>query len=157
MRTRPMETNRAHSYLALATVAMLAMAVAAPGAAQAQDGPVANAPTGRAMIVAAIQKIDPGTIGTERDEGSPSNDELEQSTTAAVQSGDVTSDQATLIVGASRPAPEPEAWEGFRRSMAGAATSSCFGSEALPHRELAVQGLLRLPFLVLAAADGTCR
>jgi hypothetical protein len=52
---------------------------------------------------------------------------------------------------------DPEAWDGFRQSVSGAATSSCFAPDALSHEEFAVQGLLRLPFLVRAASDGTCR
>ena len=53
--------------------------------------------------------------------------------------------------------PSPEAWEGFERSVSGAAMSSCLGPDALSHRGFAVEGLLRLPFLVGAAAAGTCR
>ena len=52
---------------------------------------------------------------------------------------------------------ESEPWDSFRHTVAGAATSSCFGSDALPHEELAVEGLLRLPFLVHAAATSACR
>jgi hypothetical protein len=138
---------------------MLAVTVAAPRAAQAKEPPVTNVHPERATIVAAVPKFDPGTIRTDRDDRSPSR-EPEQSTSAPVQSGDVTSDQTTLVVGASRLAPEPEIWDGFRRSVAEAATSSCFDPHALSHQdhqELAVEGLLRVPFLVRAVADGTCR
>jgi hypothetical protein len=78
---------------------------------------------------------------------------------SATQSNDVTSSEATasVTVDADLPAPEPGPWDGFRRSVADAATASCFDSHALAHQEFVADGLLRLPFLVQAATDGTCR
>ena len=157
MRTRSIETNRAYPCLALATVALLVATLATPGAAYAEEQPVAGAPP---MLVAAIQRIDPSTIGTDPDKGTlPPGDGRDPSAAASLREIDVNSDQATasVIVGARLPDPEPDAWDGFRQSMASAATSSCFDPDALPHQGLTVQGLLRLPLLVTGAADGSCR
>jgi hypothetical protein len=160
MLTRSIEAKRVFPRLALVTVAMLAVTLATPGAAQAKEGPVADAPAEPAMLVAASQRIDPTSVGTDRDKGtSPLEDGREQSATVSSRSGDVTSDQVTasLIVDANLPDREPGEWDSFRRSLASAATSSCFGPDALSHQEFAAEGLLRLPFLVGAAADGACR
>jgi len=64
---------------------------------------------------------------------------------------------ASVIVDEHLLAPEPDRWEGFRHSVADAATASCFDPHALAHQEFVVEGLLRLPFMVQAATDGTCR
>jgi hypothetical protein len=51
------------------------------------------------------------------------------------------------------PAAESDPWEGFRQSVSNAAVPSCFSQDAVPF----AQGLLRLPFLLGAAAVGKCR
>jgi hypothetical protein len=156
MRTRSMETNRAFLHLALATVAMLAVTLAAPGAAMAKEGFVADTSAKRPMLLSVI---DPGVTVTGRDaDRSASEDGRESTATASLQADDAGSDQGTdsLIVRANLADPEAGAWDGFRRSMAGAATSTCSGRYALAHQEFVAEGLLRVPFLVRGAVDGTC-
>jgi len=51
------------------------------------------------------------------------------------------------------PNPEPDSWESFRQSISNAAVPDCLGQQAVP----SVQGLLRAPVLVYAAAAGKCR
>jgi len=160
MRTRAIETYGASSSLTLATLAMLAVALTTPGAAQAEEQLVARGPQGPAMVVAAVEKIDPSRIGAERDHGTaPPEGARENSATVSVRSHDAASDPATLslTVAADLPGLQADAWDSFRRSIAGAATSSCFDAAAPSQQDFAAEGLLRLPFLVQAAADGTCR
>jgi hypothetical protein len=45
----------------------------------------------------------------------------------------------------------------FGRRLADAATPSCLDSSAAQHALFVPEGLLRMPFLVNAAADGSCR
>jgi hypothetical protein len=154
MRTRSIAVNHPFPYLALATVAMLAVLLAAPGGARAQRQPVAEVPATAATL------IEPNTVDLDRaaDTSRP-GDGTEYSAGATSQSNDVTSTQvpASVIVGEHLPALEANPWDGFRQSVADAATASCFDSHALAHQEFVVEGLLRLPFLVQAATDGTCR
>jgi hypothetical protein len=145
MRTLSIHPNGPFSHLGLAAAAMLAvaLALAASNASEAQERAADNAPTSAATLVAAIRPIDP-TLD-------------QHPTTDTWQSTPITAGEATdsVIVGANLP--DPEAWDSFDRSMSSAATSSCFGPDALPHGEFAVEGLLRLPFLVRAAAASSCR
>jgi hypothetical protein len=134
MRTRSIHPNGPYPYLRFVAAAMLAVALAASNASQAQERPADNAPTSATALAAATRPIDPTDVGFD-----PAGGEATDS----------------IIVDANLP--DPEAWDNFDRSVAGAATSSCFGPEALPHGEFAVEGLLRLPFLVRAAAASSCR
>jgi hypothetical protein len=160
MRTRSIAVNHPFPYLALAIVALLAVLLAAPGGARAQQQPVAEVPATAATLIASIGKIEPNTVDLDRaDDTSPPEDGTEYSAGATSQTNDVTSTQVTasVIVGEDLPAPEPDPWDGFRQSVVDAAKASCFDSHALAHQEFVVEGLLRLPFLVQAATDGTCR
>ena len=160
MRTRSIALNHAFSYLALVTAAMLAVLLAAPGGARAQQKPVAEVRATAATLIASIGKIEANTVDLDRSaDTSRTEDGTEYSVGATSQSNDVTSTPVTasVIVGEHLPAPEPDPWDGFRHSVADAATASCFDSHALAHQEFVVEGLLRLPFLVQAATDGTCR
>jgi hypothetical protein len=61
----------------------------------------------------------------------------------------------SVSVGASLPRGEP--WLDFDRSVAAAAVPSCLDPRAAQHALFVAEGLLRMPFLVSAAADGACR
>jgi hypothetical protein len=50
-----------------------------------------------------------------------------------------------------------DSWPAFGRRLTDAATPSCLDSSAAQHALFVPEGLLRMPFLVSAAADGTCR
>ena len=113
----------------LAAIAMLALALAAGNAAHAQEV-AAGAQISTAALLATVQVVDPAEAG-------------------------VTVAPATVTGGLNLP--DPELWDGFRHSVSDAAASSCFDPHALAHEGLAVQGLLRLPFLVQAAAASACR
>ena len=64
----------------------------------------------------------------------------------------------TIEVTSERPTGVPsDPWEGFSRSVAGAAAPNCFSPTALPQQPIQVQGLLALPLLLRAAAVGKCR
>jgi hypothetical protein len=160
MRIRSIAANHAHPCLGMATSAMLAVTLAASNGVHAQERAVADAQPGAAAVVASVQRIDPTSVdlntATEKGMRYP-EDGTGQPVTDTWQSIDTAVDPETssVIVGAHLPNPEP--WDTFDRSVSGAATSSCFGPDALPHAEFAVEGLLRLPFLVRAAAAGTCR
>jgi hypothetical protein len=61
----------------------------------------------------------------------------------------------SVFVGPSLPRAQP--WLDFDRSVAGAAVPSCLDSRAAQHALFVAEGLLSMPFLVSAAADGACR
>jgi hypothetical protein len=59
---------------------------------------------------------------------------------------------------AERPTEQPpDSWESFRQSVTQTATPGCLQPDALRREPFAAQGLLRLPFLLHAAAVGNCR
>ena len=60
---------------------------------------------------------------------------------------------AVEVTGERPSGAESDSWESFRQSVSSAATPDCLDPNAFP----AVQGLLRLPFLLHAAAVGKCR
>jgi hypothetical protein len=60
-----------------------------------------------------------------------------------------------VLVGASLPRAQP--WLDFDRSVAAAAVPSCLDPRAAQHALFVAEGLLSMPFLVSAAADGACR
>jgi hypothetical protein len=145
MRTRSIDAKRAHPGTGLAAVAALVVTLAACGGARAAGQ--------------ATQALEVAVVAMQR--GSAAS--WQGLATADVQASAATpvapvqqTDPITVDLVGARP-DNPEAWDGFRRSVSGAATSSCFGPDALPHQEFAVEGLLRLPFLVQAAAAGACR
>jgi len=158
MQTRSIDAKPAHRPIGRAVAVMMVVTLAACNAVQAQQA--ADVQPGAATVVATLQPNDPSYLGLERASGKPAGlleDETPQSSSDSSQSTDTTIDQAigSMTVSASLPRSEP--WDGFRRSVATAATSSCFGPDALPHEEFAVEGLLRLPFLAHAAATSACR
>ena len=61
----------------------------------------------------------------------------------------------SVFVAASSRRSEPSV--DFGRSVADAAVPSCLDPRVIEHALFVTQGLLRMPFLVNAAADGTCR
>jgi len=159
MQTRSIDARRAHPRIGLAAAAILAVTLATCNAVQAQE-PAADVQPGTATLMATVQPIDPTYVGPDRasgkamaflEEGTP------QSTAGRSQSTDIAADQAGMSVTVSANLPESEPWDDFRRSVAGAATPSCFGPDALPHEEFFVEGLLRLPLLARAAASSECR
>lgn len=159
MQTRSIDARGANPHVGLASAAMLVVTLVTCGTVQAQ-GRAADVQPGAATVVATVRPIDPTYVGPDPADGKVSGfleDGTPQSTAGASQSTDVTVDEATISVTLSANSLESEPWNSFRHSVAGAATSSCFGPDALPHEELAVEGLLRLPFLVHAAATGACR
>jgi hypothetical protein len=65
---------------------------------------------------------------------------------------------STIEITSERAATVPsDPWEDFRQSVATAPTPSCFSSDPMPQEQFEPQGLLRLPFLLHAAAVGKCR
>jgi hypothetical protein len=114
---------------------MLAVALAASGGAQAQ-GNSTQAP--QVWRVASLEGVT-------------------QYAQASTSQTDIPLDPGASLVIVGADFPKPESWDAFGRSVSGAATSSCFGADALSHQGLVVEGLLRLPFLLHAAAAGTCR
>jgi hypothetical protein len=160
MQTRSIDARRAYPRIGLAPAAMLVVALATCNAVQAQER-AAHAQPSAATLVATVQPLDPTYVGPDRASGksvATLEDGTPQSTAGTSQSTDMAGDRAStsLTVSANLP-PESEPWDRFGHSVAAAATSSCFGPDALPHEELAVEGLLRLPFLVHSAATGACR
>jgi hypothetical protein len=159
MRTQSIDSRRANPKVGGAAAAMLLVTLVACGAVQAQER-AADVQQGAATVVAAVRPIDPTYVDPDpasgRVLGFP-EDGAPQSTAGSSESTDVTVDEAGVSVTVSANSLESEPWDSFRQSVAGAATSSCFGPDALPHEELAVGGLLRLPFLVHAAAASACR
>jgi hypothetical protein len=159
MRPRSIDPKRASPSAGLVTAAMLAATLIAFDAAQAQERTPYIEP-GAAAVMAAVQPIDPTQVGHDQASGKGPRhleDATQHSATDNSQFTDTTVGRATGSLTVSANFPDPEAWDGFRHSVSGAATSSCFDPDALSHEEFAVQGLLRLPFLVRAASDGTCR
>jgi len=137
---------------------MLAVTLAVSGAAQAQAaaGPHESVPT----LLASVQQIDPTYVDPNQPggKGLPYLEDLTPDSEADIaQLTDLAVGQPTRLATAGANVPDPEQWDDFRHSVSSAATSSCFGPDALPHEEFAVQGLLRLPFLVRAASAGACR
>jgi hypothetical protein len=159
MQIRSIGTRSAYPRIGLAAAAMLMATLATCDAVQAQER-AANVPPSAATVVATVEPIDPTYVGPERanrkaravlEDGTP------QPAAGTSQSPDITVDQPSSSMTVSANLAESEPWDGFRHSVAGAATSSCFGPDALPHEQLVVEGLLRLPFLVHAAAASACR
>jgi hypothetical protein len=159
MRPRSINAKHASASTALMTAAMLAGTLIAFGAAEAQERLPYIQPSA-ATLMAAVQPIDPRQVGLDQASGRrPQHleDATQHSATDNSQLTDITAGRVTGSLIVSANFRDPEAWDGFRQSVSGAATSSCFAPDALSHEEFAVQGLLRLPFLVRAASDGTCR
>jgi hypothetical protein len=158
MRTRSIDLTRARAHLGLATVALMTVTLAVSGGAQAQAaaGPHVSAPT----LVVSVQQIDPTYVDPSQPTGKglPYLEDLTPDSEADIaQLTELAVGQPAGLTAAAANLPDPEQWDDFRHSVSGAATSSCFGPDALPHEEFAVQGLLRLPFLVRAASEGVCR
>jgi hypothetical protein len=159
MRTRSLDARRSYPRFSLAAATMLALTLAAGDAAQAQERAPDVQPAAT-PLVAIIQAIDPTDVGVDPASGvraGPVDDAVPEPTADGPQAADSTLDQATSSVTVSATLPKSDRWDAFRESVGSAATPSCFGSDALPHEEFAVDGLLRLPFLAQAAATGTCR
>jgi hypothetical protein len=155
MRIRSIEARPAHPRIARGAAVALVAALLACGAAQAQE-----AQPGAATLVAAVRAIDPARVGPGRASGKAVEsraDGTPQSSAGASPPTDSAIDQAVGSVTVSAAARQSQPWDGFRRSVASAATPDCFGPDALSHEEFAAQGLLRLPFLAHAAATGACR
>jgi hypothetical protein len=160
MGTRSIDAKRtAYPTIGLAAAAMLAVALATSGAVKAQERGAGVQPSA-VTLVAAVRPIDPTYVGPGRASGkaleSP-GDVMPQSSAGASQPTNSTVDQAINSVTVSAAVRQSDPWDGFRNSVASAATPSCFGPDALPHEELATEGLLRLPFLAHAAATSACR
>ena len=160
MGTRSIDAKRtAYPTIGLAAAAMLVVTLAACSAAQAQERGADVQPSA-ATLVASIRSIDPAYVGPGRASGKAGESAGEgtpQSAAGSSQSTDSTIDQAISSVMVSAAVRQSEPWEGFRHSVASAATPSCFGPDALSHEGFATEGLLRLPFLAHAAATSACR
>jgi hypothetical protein len=159
MQTQSIESRRPNPNVHRAAAAMLVVTLVASSAVRAQERAADMQPSA-ATVVATVRPIDPTYVDPDPASGRALgflDDGTPQSTAGTSQSTDVTVDEAGISVTASANPLESEPWDSFRHSVAGAATSSCFGPDALPHEEFAVQGLLRLPFLVHAAATSACR
>lgn len=141
------------------TAAMLTATLIAFDAAQAQERTAYVQPSA-ATVIAAVQPVDAAYVGPGRASGkaveSPGHG-TPQPSPGASQPTDNTIDQATSSVTVSAAVRQSDPWDGFRHSVASAATPSCFGPDALPHEEFAAEGLLRVPFLAHAAATSACR
>ena len=160
MRISSIDAKRtAHPTIGLAAAAMLVVTLVACSAVKAQERAVDVQPSALALV-AAVRPTDPAYVGQGRASGkaveSP-GDGTPQTSTGASQATDSTIDQAIGSVTVSAAVPQSKPWDGFRQSVASAATPSCFGVDALSHEEFATQGLLRLPFLAHAAATSACR
>jgi hypothetical protein len=66
-------------------------------------------------------------------------------------------DEAPGSVVAGATSLHAQAWADFRRGVADAAAPDCIDPGAVAHQTFIVEGLLRIPFLARAAADGSCR
>jgi hypothetical protein len=159
MKNRLKVANRAPAWLAVAAGVMLAVMLTASNAAWAQARSAADAKANGAALVAAVQPIDPTYVDFGQGEGKGLR-YLEEATpdleAGSAEFSDIAVDQATASVTVGANFTDPELWDSFRQSVSGAAASSCFGPEALAHEQFAVEGLLRLPFLVHAAAASAC-
>ncbi|HUD25678.1 MAG TPA: hypothetical protein VMQ45_08340 [Burkholderiaceae bacterium] len=159
MKNRLRAANRAPAWLAVAAGAVLAVTLAASDAARAQARSAAHAKANGEALVAAVQTIDPAYVDFGQGGGKGLR-YLEEETpdleAGSAEFSDIAVDQATASVTVGANFPDPELWDSFRQSVSGAAASSCFGPEALAHEQFAVEGLLRLPFLVHAAAASAC-
>jgi hypothetical protein len=124
----PYVTGRTHLRVGLA-VAALAITLAACAGAQAQGWP--------------------------DDVAFPSADETQNSAGAGSQW--TTTDRASDSVVVNGDPSHSELWADFRRTVADASVPSCFSSDAQSHEALLAEGLLRMPILLGAAANGTCR
>ena len=160
MRISSIDAKRtAHPTIGLAAAAMLVVTLVACSAVKAQERGAdvrPSAPT----LVAAVRPIHPAYVGqgwTSGNAAESPGDGTPQSSASASQGTDGTIDQAIGSVTVSAAVPQSNPWDGFRHSVASAATPSCFGLDALSHEEFATQGLLRVPFLAHAAATGACR
>jgi hypothetical protein len=161
MQTRSIDVKRANPGTDLATALMLAVTFAgfagAPSPGNATQVPQV------ATLLATVRQIDP--IYADLNQGGPNRGKVtlfpEDGTpypeVGTLQSTDITVDQGTGSVLVRATFPDPEPWENFGRSVSGGAMPNCFGPDAVSHEGFAVQGLLRLPFLVHAAAAGACR
>lgn len=167
MLARSIDPKRASPSTGLMTAAMLMATLIAFDAAQAQERDAYIQPRA-ATVMAAVQPVDPAYVGPGRAGGQaaePPAEATPQSSPAAspptdstIDSAiDSTIDQETSSVTVSAAARQSDPWDGFRHSVASAATPSCFGPDALPHEEFAAEGLLRAPFLAHAAATSACR
>jgi hypothetical protein len=159
MRARSIDPKRASSSNGLMTAAMLMATLIALDAAQAQERTPYIQPSA-ATVMAAVQPIDRADVGPGRASGKAVESPGEgtpQSSAGAAEPTDSTMDQATSSVTVSAAVRQSEPWDGFRHSVASAATPSCFSLDAQSHEEFAAEGLLRLPFLAHAAATSACR
>jgi ABC-type transport system substrate-binding protein len=136
MRTRSIDAKWALPRLGLVVAATLVATLTACNSAQAQER-AADAQPSKPTLVATVQSIQPTSVDPGEANGAV--------------------DQAISSLTVSANIPESEPWDSFRQSVAAAAAPSCFGPDALAHEEFAVKGLLRLPFLVRAAAASACR
>ena len=160
MRTRSIDPKRGYAGLGLATAAMLTLTFAVTNPTQAQERAAADPQSSATTLVAPVQQIDPTAVDLNQPGGKGLpylEDAMQHPAQDPSQLTDITVEEAAGLVTVGANFPDPEQWDGFRQSVAGAATSSCLGPDALPHEEFAVEGLLRLPFLVRAASAGECR
>jgi hypothetical protein len=160
MRTRSIDANRGYPVLGLAAAVMLAATFAACNPAQAQERAAVDVQASATTLIAAVQRIDPTYVDLNQASWKGLRyveDATLHSAADTLQSTDITVGPATGPMIVSANFPNPELWNSFRHSVSGAATSSCFGPDALSHEEFAVEGLLRLPFLMGAASAGACR
>ena len=160
MQTRSIDARRAYPRIGFAAAAMLIVALATCNAVQAQER-AADVQPSAAALVATVQPLDPTYVGPDRASGKSVaflEDGTPQSTAGTSPSSDMAGVQASTSLTVSADLlPKSEPWDRFGHSVAGAARSSCFGPDALPHEEFVVDGLLRLPLLVHAAATSGCR
>jgi hypothetical protein len=160
MRTRSIDPKRASAGLGLAMAAILALSFAVINPARAQQRAAADVQASATTLVAAVQQIDPTSVDLNQlsGKGLPYlEDATQHPAQDPPQLTDLTVDEVAGLITVGVNFPDSEQWDGFRQSVAGAATSSCLGPDALSHEEFAVEGLLRLPFLVRAASAGECR
>jgi hypothetical protein len=157
MRTQSIDANRARPYFGLAVAAIGVVMLTASNAVAAQERSAGAVQASPAMLLAIIRPIDPIYLDLNRADGTPRQDRTSDSTTGERVPIDVTAGRAAQPVSVGPQVEDPELWRGFRRSVSGAATSSCLGPDALWREDVAVEGLLRLPFLVAAASSGACR
>jgi hypothetical protein len=85
----------------------------------------------------------------------PGGDETQNS--AGLASQRTTTDRASDSVVVNGDLAHSELWADFRRTVAGASVPSCLSSDTQSHETFLAQGLLRMPILLAAAANGACR